>query len=52
MFSQTGSRRAAAVRSDNGIEIPKGAEVVVTRYEGGIAYVRLWEELAKSTAKQ
>lgn len=52
IFSQAGSRRAAAARSDNGIAIPKGAEVVVTRYEGGVAYVRLWEELAKSTAKQ
>jgi hypothetical protein len=51
-FSQAGSRRAAAARSDSGAAIPKGAEVVVTRYEAGIAYVRLWEELAKSTAKQ
>jgi len=24
----------------------KGAEVVVTRYEKGIAYVRLWEQFA------
>lgn len=49
IFSQAGSRRAAAVRSDNGAALPKGAEVVVTRYEKGIAYVKLWEELAKAS---
>ena len=32
-------------RSDEGFAIPKGTEVVVTRYEQGIAYVRPWEEL-------
>jgi hypothetical protein len=26
--------------------MPKGVEVVVTRYEKGIAYVRLWSEMA------
>ena len=25
-------------------QIPKGAEVMVTRYEKGIAYVRAWED--------
>jgi membrane protein implicated in regulation of membrane protease activity len=49
IFSQAGSRRAAPARSDNGIIIAKGTEVVVTRYEGGIAYVRPWEELADSS---
>lgn len=45
IFSQQGLRRCASVRSDDGRLIPKGAEVVVIRYERGIAYVRLWEEL-------
>ena len=49
LFSQAGARRAAAARSENGLPIPKGAEVVVTRYERGVAYVRLWEELAKDS---
>ena len=49
LFSQMGSRRAAAARSENGLEIPKGVEVVVTRYERGIAYVRPWEEISSST---
>jgi membrane protein implicated in regulation of membrane protease activity len=47
-FSQTGVRRSAAVRSDSGAGIPRGTEVVVTRYDKGIAYVRPWEELSDS----
>jgi membrane protein implicated in regulation of membrane protease activity len=49
IFSQAGSRRAAPARSDDGIAIAKGSEVVVTRYEGGIAYVRPWEVLTNSS---
>jgi membrane protein implicated in regulation of membrane protease activity len=45
IFSQEGARRAVAVRSEDGAAIPKDTEVVVTRYEKGIAYVRRWEEL-------
>jgi hypothetical protein len=45
VFSQAGCRRACGVRSEDGVAIPKGAEVVVTRYEKGIAYVRRWEDL-------
>jgi membrane protein implicated in regulation of membrane protease activity len=48
IFSQGGTRRSASARSEDGIAIEKGAEVVVTRYERGIAYVRLWEELTGS----
>jgi membrane protein implicated in regulation of membrane protease activity len=43
-YSQEGARRASGARSDDGIAIPRGAEVIVTRYEKGIAYVRPWEE--------
>jgi hypothetical protein len=46
IFSQMGARRCAGARSENGAAIPKGAEVIVTRYEKGIAYVKRWEELA------
>jgi membrane protein implicated in regulation of membrane protease activity len=51
IFSQAGTRRAAPARSEDELVIPKGAEVVVTRYERGIAYVRPWDELTKSTAR-
>jgi membrane protein implicated in regulation of membrane protease activity len=47
IFSQDGVRRAASARSENGQAIAKGVEVVVTRYERGIAYVRAWEEISE-----
>ena len=47
-FSQQGLRRAAPVRSDDGQPIPNGVEVVVTRYQDGIAYVRRWDELTNA----
>jgi membrane protein implicated in regulation of membrane protease activity len=48
VFSQEGTRRGSGARSDTGREIPKNVEVVVTRYERGIAYVRPWDELNNS----
>jgi len=45
VFTHAGTRRVAGARSDSGSAIPKGTEVVVTRYEKGIAYVVTWEEL-------
>ena len=41
-----GTRRVCGARSDTGGAIARGTEVVVTRYEKGIAYVRLWSEMA------
>jgi hypothetical protein len=46
VFTHAGTRRVAGARSDQGRAIPKGTEVVVTRYEKGIAYVATWDELA------
>jgi hypothetical protein len=45
VFTHAGTRRVAAARSDSGQAIEKGAEVIVTRYERGIAYVATWKEL-------
>jgi membrane protein implicated in regulation of membrane protease activity len=45
IYSQEGTRRTCGARSDGGSAIVKGADVVVTRYEKGIAYVKLWSEL-------
>jgi hypothetical protein len=45
VYTQMGTRRVCGARSDDGSAIAKGTEVVVTRYEKGIAYVRLWDEL-------
>ena len=46
IYSQVGTRRVCGARSDDGKSIAKGTEVVVTRYEKGIAYVRLWSEMS------
>jgi hypothetical protein len=46
IFAQEGVRRVSGARSEDGIAIPKGSEVIVTRYEKGIAYVRSWEDMA------
>jgi len=46
LYSQMGTRRVCGARSEDGSAIAKGTEVVVTRYEKGIAYVRLWSEMS------
>ena len=45
VFTQDGSRRSAPARSEDGTDIEKGTEVVVTRYERGVGYVRRWSDL-------
>jgi membrane protein implicated in regulation of membrane protease activity len=44
IFEQHGIRRSAGARSDDASPIERGAEVVISRYEKGIAYVKKWEE--------
>jgi hypothetical protein len=46
VYTQMGTRRVCGARSDEGSAIAKGTEVVVTHYEKGIAYVRLWSEMS------
>lgn len=45
VFTHAGTRRVAGARSESGRAIAKGTEVVVLRYEKGIAYVAQWDEL-------
>ncbi len=47
IYSQMNTRRTCGARSEDGNAIAKGTEVVVTRYEKGIAYVRLWSEMSE-----
>ena len=47
IFEQNGIRRSAGARSEDGAAIDKGIEVVISRYEKGIAYVKKWEEFTK-----
>ena len=46
IYTQMGTRRVCGARSEDASAIAKGTEVVVTRYEKGIAYVRLWSEMS------
>ena len=46
LYTQTGARRSAAARSETGLPIPRGTEVVVLRYDRGVAYVSPLAELA------
>jgi hypothetical protein len=46
IFEQRGVRKSVGVRSEDGKPLPKGAEVAITRYENGIAYVKKWEDFA------
>lgn len=46
IFSQTGTRRSTAARSEDGSPIHRGTEVIVIRYERGVAYVRRFDELS------
>src|SRR5271170_3951338 len=46
LYSQNGARRCSPARSDNGHPIARDMEVVVMRYERGVAYVRRWDEVS------
>jgi len=46
VFTLAGTRRCCGARSEDGSAFERGREVVVTRFERGIAYVRGWDELA------
>jgi len=48
IFPLGGSRSCSGARSEDGTPIEKGAEVVIEKYEQGIAYVKRWDEFMKS----
>jgi membrane protein implicated in regulation of membrane protease activity len=48
IFSRNGSRETCGARSDDGKGLARGTEVIVTRYERGIAYVRRYDEMAEN----
>jgi membrane protein implicated in regulation of membrane protease activity len=47
IYSQMNTRRTCGARSEDESAIAQGTEVVVTRYEKGIAYVRLFSEMSE-----
>jgi hypothetical protein len=48
IFPLGGGRRCSGARSEDGQPIEKGTEIVIERYEKGIAYVKRWEEFVRS----
>jgi membrane protein implicated in regulation of membrane protease activity len=46
IYSQAGTRRTCGARSENSTALEKGAEIMVSRYDKGIAYVKRWEEVS------
>jgi membrane protein implicated in regulation of membrane protease activity len=52
VFSQEGTRRTCGARSEKEVAIPKGEEVVVTRFDKGIAYVRHWDEFSQTSSEE
>lgn len=48
LFSRDGARASACARSETGEPIARGVEVVVTRYEKGVAYVRTWDSMTSA----
>ena len=51
IYVRDGSRRCIPARSEDGQEIQRDEEVVITRYEKGIAYVRTWAALTQPDAE-
>jgi hypothetical protein len=49
VYTQGGTRKSCGARSEDGQAVEKGAEVVVTAYDRGIAIVRRWSELSDET---
>jgi len=47
IYTHGGTRHSCGARAGDGQAIERGAEVVVTSYNRGIAYVQRWEEFAQ-----
>ena len=51
IYVRDGARKPVPACSDEGKEITRGEEVIVTRYEKGIAYVRTWDAMTHAPAE-
>lgn len=52
IFERDGARSSLPARSDDGAAIARGEEVIVTRYEKGVAYVKTWNSLSEEAARE
>ena len=48
LYSQNGARRSMPIAADDGVPIGRGCEVVVLRYNRGVAFVRRWDHMQQS----
>jgi hypothetical protein len=48
LFSLNGTRRCAAARTEDGAALPRNTQVIVLRYEHGIAWVRPFQEFEET----
>jgi membrane protein implicated in regulation of membrane protease activity len=46
-FERNGAIASASARTEDGKPLPKGTEVVISRYEDGIAFVQRWEDFTR-----
>jgi membrane protein implicated in regulation of membrane protease activity len=46
-FEQNGVRKSLSAKTEDKTPLVKGAEVVIFRYDNGIAYVKQWDEFTK-----
>ncbi|MBV8896156.1 MAG: hypothetical protein JO051_06580, partial [Acidobacteriaceae bacterium] len=49
IYLRDGARRPLCARSEDGHEIRRDEEVIVTRFEKGVAYVRTWDAMTQRT---
>jgi hypothetical protein len=52
IYTRGGTRRSAGARSVNGQALERGAEIVIARYEHGIAYVQPWAEFVSQERRE
>jgi membrane protein implicated in regulation of membrane protease activity len=46
-FERNGAITSAGARSEDGKPLPKGTEVVISRYENGVAFVERWDDFTR-----
>jgi membrane protein implicated in regulation of membrane protease activity len=51
IYQRDGARKPLCAKSEEEIPIGRGEEVIVTRYEKGIAYVRTWDEMTQPSTQ-
>ena len=47
IYLREGARRLVSAKSESGVDIARGEEVIVTHFDKGIAYVRTWEAMTQ-----